>query len=32
MICIILRNIETDSTDFELVMFAYLKVYIQQLT
>lgn len=26
MICIILRNIDTESTDYELLLFAYLKV------
>lgn len=26
MICIILRNIDTESTDYELLLFGYLKV------
>jgi hypothetical protein len=33
MICIILRNIDTDTTDHELLLFGYLKVnVIQKLT
>ena len=27
MICIILRNIDTESTDYELLLFGYLKVF-----
>lgn len=26
MICIILRNIDTETTDYELLLFGYLKV------
>jgi neurofibromin 1 len=26
MICIILRNIDTESADYELLLFGYLKV------
>ena len=27
MICIILRNIDTETVDYELLLFGYLKVY-----
>jgi len=29
MICIILRNIDTETTDYELLLFGYLKVDIR---
>ena len=28
MICIILRNIDTETTDYDLLLFGYLKVFL----
>jgi hypothetical protein len=32
MICIILRNIDTESADYELLLFGYLKVILSGIT
>jgi hypothetical protein len=32
MICIILRNIDTDTTDFDLLLYVYLKVSLAKFS